>query len=339
MKISAHLRLIAFLVPYLMQSCVEYTPYEMEYTEMAVVINKTVQRKPSVLLADFSISYDIRIKNLQLGVSYAMSKDDVKNANNIAWVQHVGYTHYEMSIDDVPFEVPYYAAVCAVTNKSDTIWSDVVAATMSDFDKENSSLNGHRFVDLGLPSGTLWADCNIGASSPEEEGDRFAWGEVEPKEDGTWETYKYCEGTYKSLTKYNDSQVYGDVQDGLIVLEDNDDAANVLWGEGWSIPTPMYFQELLEYCNLLYEEYPVPGNSFKTKSGFRVVGTNGNEIYLPNDGIISGDYWTKSQEYLGYILSPYNAFEWDQSKSSQRLTTAKRCKNFMIRPICKYSEW
>ncbi len=60
----------------------------------------------------------------------------------------------------------------------------------------------HEWVDLGLPSGTLWATCNVGASSPEEYGDYFAWGETEPKTTYFWSTYKYCQGTETTMTKY-----------------------------------------------------------------------------------------------------------------------------------------
>ena len=60
----------------------------------------------------------------------------------------------------------------------------------------------HEWVDLGLPSGTLWATCNVGANSPEEYGDYFAWGETEPKSYYSLSTYKLCDGTYNTNTKY-----------------------------------------------------------------------------------------------------------------------------------------
>ena len=64
----------------------------------------------------------------------------------------------------------------------------------------SGTFNGHEYVDLGLPSGTLWATCNIGAASPEEHGDYFAWGETKPKDAYNWENYKYCNGTSNQLT-------------------------------------------------------------------------------------------------------------------------------------------
>jgi hypothetical protein len=85
---------------------------------------------------------------------------------------------------------------------------------------------GHEYVDLGLPSGLKWATCNVGATTPEEYGDYFAWGEVESKETYNWSTYKY--GTdYDQLTKYCSDSYYGkdDFTDNKTVLDPEDDAA------------------------------------------------------------------------------------------------------------------
>ena len=94
--------------------------------------------------------------------------------------------------------------------------------------------NGHEFVDLGLS--VMWATTNIGANAPEEYGDYFAWGEVSPKETYGWKTYKYCEGSYKTLTKYNYDSSKGAV-DNKTVLDYSDDAARVNWGGNWRMPT------------------------------------------------------------------------------------------------------
>ena len=110
-----------------------------------------------------------------------------------------------------------------------------------DYNKHGSPSGDYDYVDLGLPSGTLWATCNIGATSPEEYGNYYAWGETEPKETYTDANYKYSNGAAtmvtSSLTKYNSS-------DGLTVLEPSDDAAYVNMGENWHMPTWAQFQEL-----------------------------------------------------------------------------------------------
>lgn len=103
--------------------------------------------------------------------------------------------------------------------------------------------NGHPYVDLGLPSGTLWATCNVGASSPEEYGDYFAWGEVEPK--STYADDNYAWGSYTNIppdlgmTKYNTT-------DEKMVLEPEDDAAHVNMGGEWHMPTSAQCQELID---------------------------------------------------------------------------------------------
>ena len=88
-------------------------------------------------------------------------------------------------------------------------------------------LNGHEYVDLGLPSGTLWATCNVGAETPESIGSYFAWGETSTKADYDWSTYKYCNGSENTLTKYcNDANYgYNGYSDELVVLQPEDDAA------------------------------------------------------------------------------------------------------------------
>ena len=95
------------------------------------------------------------------------------------------------------------------------------------------------YVDLGLPSGNLWAKCNLGASSPEAYGDYYAWGEVEPKQEYTYPNHKWYKEGAPSLgfTKYNN-------EDGKLTLEDEDDAVIQKLGNGWRTPTLADFREL-----------------------------------------------------------------------------------------------
>lgn len=154
----------------------------------------------------------------------------------------------------------------------------------------------HECVDLGLTSGTLWATCNIGADSPEEYGDYFAWGETTPKEVYNWSTYQWCNGSMYSLTKYNTNSRLGSV-DNKTVLEPVDDAASVNWGPSWCTPTTEQQTELFEECSWFRKTV----NGVK---GFRIVGPNGNELFLPAAGYCSessiegsgslGSYWSSS---------------------------------------------
>lgn len=154
-------------------------------------------------------------------------------------------------------------------------------------------------VDLGLPSGTLWADRNVGADSSEDYGDYFAWGETEAKDHYDWSTYKWCKGEGYDLTKYCSDIDYGynGFTDNMTTLEPADDAANANWGDKWCIPTYDQFSELISKCTWTWTSQ----NSVK---GFKVTGPNGNSIFLPaaggyyhSDFLCAGSigiYWTNS---------------------------------------------
>ena len=128
----------------------------------------------------------------------------------------------------------------------------------------------NKYVDLGLPSGTKWAKCNVGASTPEEYGDYFAWGETEPKDNYSWSTYKWCNGTEYTLTKYC-------AEDNKTVLELEDDAATVNWGKEWRTPTGEEFYELFNNCTCIW-------TTMNGVNGCKLVGSNGNSIFLPAAG-------------------------------------------------------
>ena len=152
----------------------------------------------------------------------------------------------------------------------------------------------HEWVDLGLPSGTLWATCNIGADTPEGYGDFFAWGETEPKDYYVWNTYKWCNGSYNTMTKYcTNSYGYNGFTDGKTELDTEDDAAWVNWGASWRMPTLEQHLELIDNCTWTWKTQ----NSIK---GYLVTGQNGNSIFLPAAGSSSGDvgfcgyYWSRT---------------------------------------------
>lgn len=202
--------------------------------------------------------------------------------------------------------------------------------------------NGHEFVDLGLPSGTLWATCNIGASAPEEAGNHYAWGETETKTNYSWETYKWCDGTNPtstnaSLTKYCDRGAYGRL-DGKLSLELEDDAAHVNWGGDWHMPTQEEFQELMENCTF---EWITLENGNKA---YKITGSNGNSIILPRAGRHSGEnisntifrYWS-SDLHMNKIASNNHAthasmLNYD-SDSMASILGVGRYYGFAIRPV------
>ena len=160
-----------------------------------------------------------------------------------------------------------------------------------------SSSNGPKAVDLGLPSGIKWASYNVGATKPEEYGDYFAWGETKPKNDYSWSTYKWCNGSNTTLTKYNISSGYGTV-DYKTQLEMSDDAARVNLGGKWRMPTNAEFEELIDNCDSEWATMNgVKGRKFTSKK-------NGNSIFLPAAG-----FWYDT--YLNYVGS-YGSY-WSSS--------------------------
>ena len=96
-------------------------------------------------------------------------------------------------------------------------------------------------VDLGLPSGTLWADHNIGATNPEDYGDYYSWGETATKETYDWSTYFDTNDGGATFGKYNNG-------DGKTELETSDDVASQTWGGKWQMPTQDMIEELTSQC-------------------------------------------------------------------------------------------
>ena len=150
------------------------------------------------------------------------------------------------------------------------------------FSLPESAEKEYKYVDLGLPSGTLWADRNVGADSPEAYGDYFAWGETAPKSTYNWSTYKWCKGSYDTMTKYCTDSSYG-TMDNKTVLDLEDDAAYVNMIPEWRMPTHDEHEELYSKCTWTWTTQ----NGTK---GYKVTGPNGNSIFLPAAGYRYGSY-------------------------------------------------
>ena len=159
--------------------------------------------------------------------------------------------------------------------------------------------NGHDYVDLGLPSGLKWATCNIGATTPEGYGNYYAWGETAPKSNYTWETYKYCNGSYDTMTKYCTESGYGynGFTDGKTTLELSDDAARANWGGKWRMPTEAEQNELRNNCTWTW-------TTQNGVMGYKVTSkTNGNSIFLPAAGYRDGTSVSSVGSYANYWSS------------------------------------
>ncbi len=191
--------------------------------------------------------------------------------------------------------------------------------------------NSHEWVDLGLPSGVKWATCNVGANKPEECGDYFSWGEVMPKNNYFITEYKWYDLRSDKYIKYNNNPNWG-VVDNKTTLDPEDDAATANFGGNWRTPTADEWDEILNNCSWTWtEEYDI--------NGWKVMGPNGNNIFLPAAGHVKrkepsevtwwGRYWSSS-------LKPDNS---DNPKcfasfvQDRYLTAASRPMGFSVRPV------
>ena len=194
--------------------------------------------------------------------------------------------------------------------------------------------NGHEYVDLGLPSGLKWATCNVGATEPEEFGGYYAWGETEEKSNYDWKTYKWCNGSSTTMTKYCTNSDNGTV-DNKTVLDPEDDVAHVKWGGSWRMPTKAEQDELRKNCIW----------SWTTQNGVRgykvTSKTNGNSIFLPATGYrsrtllyysgIYGYYWSSSMYDNNF--SAYNLYL--INSGHDEIDYGGRASGQSVRPVSK----
>ena len=164
--------------------------------------------------------------------------------------------------------------------ESDQVKFKIITDEHSGNSSQNTTNSGHSdkhsYVDLGLPSGTLWATCNVGANTPEEYGDYFAWGETKSKSSYT-----------KSKCSYIDNPT---------ILPKKADAATINWGESWRMPTKEEFEELMDKCTWEW-------TTKNKKNGYLITGYNGNSIFLPASGFCFEDKWFSSYIPIAFYWS------------------------------------
>ena len=213
-------------------------------------------------------SGSMQTQTFKKGVSQAL------NANTFSYENHV-FTGWNTS-----------------ANGNGTVYTNKQEITISENKvlyaqwRLNSTINGHEWVDLGLPSGLLWATCNIGASSPQQSGQYFAWGETHQKSFYDWRSYKYAAGDYNELTKYCSNANYGHngFTDNLTCLLPEDDAATANWGNNWRMPTIKEFVELKDNCSWTK-------TTQNGVSGFLMTASNGNSIFFARSWHTYGWYF------------------------------------------------
>ncbi len=215
------------------------------------------------------------------GVCWSISPNPTVNGNYLSAGAGVGA--FSVDITGLEPATTYYVRAYA-TNAVGTAYGNEVSFTTL-FGGDD-----HEYVDLGLPSGLMWATCNVGANVPEEYGDYFAWGETQPKGVYDWSTYQYCMGNEHTLTKYctNPDFGYNHFTDYLTTLLPEDDAATANWGNEWRMPTKEEWQEL-------YNNTTVTWTQQNGVNGRLFTASNGNSLFLP----AAGYRWGGLLDYVG----------------------------------------
>lgn len=201
-------------------------------------------------------------------------------------------------------------------------------------------IDGHEYADLGLPSGTLWAICNLGASSPSDTGDFFAWGETEIKDYYVWETYKFFD-------KFIDDIYWGSYATchniGTDICGTEYDAARVHWGDAWRMPNYDEIKELRRNCwwKLVTEDGVL---------GYRFYGPNENSIFMPIAGSMFEDaltdtyvgiYWCGTERFRnrGPEDANFEASVFDFDTGGVNVTpTVSKFIGHTIRPVVKRTD-
>lgn len=198
--------------------------------------------------------------------------------------------------------------------------------TESFLDRKNSCLNGHDYVNLGLS--VNWATCNVGSTHPEDNGQKYAWGETTPKPSYTWVNYDFFKYEFDQEIKFSK---YEELYDKKETLELSDDAANDSWGAGWRIPTKTEFLELINNCTWSWvSQKGVKGYKFTSKK----KGFTDKSIFFPieNDSSTT-TYWSNLVKHFDDKMAWGICFE--ATPVTPYARTEFRFEGHPVRPVCK----
>lgn len=222
----------------------------------------------------------------------------------------------------------------SMSSSSITDWT---AGATTDVTGEELTGDSHEYVDLGLPSGTLWATYNVGANSIGDYGDYFSWGETNTKQIHLLDTYKYYEeGNNSGFSKYNDA-------DKLTTLQNTDDVATVLWGSNWKTPTQSEWEELVTNTN---HEFTTINGAFGCKLTSKSSGYTDKYLFFPASEYKSGSnticyeygsYWSSS--IMTTNITQVYVFSFCQNTFGTQEPTASRTDTRVegrtVRPVRK----
>ena len=300
----------------------------------SVTTSAVTQITETSAVAGGNVTSDGNASVTERGVVYSLSANpSISDLSSTIVRSGSGTGSFTCNLTGLEEGKKYYVRAYAMNSKGTAYGTEVTFTTNKQ--SGNGTENGYAYVDLGLS--VKWATMNVGASQAEGYGSYFAWGETTTKSTYDWSTYKYCNGSYNTLTKYNTSSSYGTV-DNKTQLELSDDAARVNWGGSWRMPTDAEWTELREQCTWTWTtQNGVKGYKVTSKKS----GYTNNSIFLPvagyrDDSLLYGagsvgDYWSSSL-YTGG--SPYYAWFVGFNSSNVISSSNYRGLGFSVRPVC-----
>ena len=276
------------------------------------------------------------------GVHYCGFIFNMGTYNDTIMVESFAGGSFSYQVSNLTASTTYYYQAFAIRDGWDfgqevSFTTAISEQQETSYSEPTGNMDGYGYVDLGLPSGLLWAYSNIGATNPEDYGNYYAWGETETKETYDWSTYRYCNGSETTLTKYCYDESYGNdgFTDTLTTLEADDDAATINWGSNWRMPTQTEMQELVDNCDTTWTtQNGVAGMLFTSR-------TNGNSIFLPAaggrvDSSLSaagsfGYYWSSSLS----SSDTYNAWDLYFNSGDCSMGRSYRYYGLSVRAVCR----
>lgn len=261
--------------------------------------------------SDIIVRCEKNIKNeIQLGICYSSKNENPTISDDTTSIKGKIENVYKITAKDLqPYKKYYYRGFCIL--KDEVFYGNVRSTTTLEEDKDF----GDMFVDLGLPSGLLWATCNVGANKPEDLGDLYAWGETETKDisEFDWDHYKFKDPNCEDNVIGYPIKYLSDT-DRSTILDADDDVVRVKYGGQCRMPSYCDFNELYTKCNW---EWVTNNNGV---AGYVVTGHNNKSIFLPYGGDLG--YWSNelnsgltnnryayvlvfSSDYIKYYFNEY----------------------------------
>lgn len=301
-----------------------------------------------------SASFNLAKKNMKVGETFIQTVTTNSNGTVMYFSTNTSVAKVDANSGLVTALTYGETIITAVVASSSPY--EALSASYTIVVEEPNILNGHEYVDLGLPSGNKWAKCNIGAEQITDGGLYFSWGDTQGYDshhdftlnNDKWyksesESFIDSDGfnvvnTYTGYTKYvkESDAKYGfkGFYDNKSILEPCDDAATINWGEGWKMPQKEDYTELLSNCTWTW-------TSLNGVSGYKVKsGINNNYIFLPATKKSSSgqsyfeDYWSSTSSGSSIYGSHANILRISKDEHANNFADMRYSGN-VIRPICK----